>query len=60
MCQKILIEGLQVYAQGTNLMTLTKYKGLDPEINASGINLGIDAGQWPTARQIVFGIKLDL
>lgn len=58
--QKLTLESLQVYIQGTNLLTLTKYKGLDPEINASGINLGIDAGQWPTARQIVIGIKLDL
>jgi TonB-linked SusC/RagA family outer membrane protein len=58
--QKLTVQGLQVYVQGTNLMTLTKYRGLDPEINASGVNLGIDQGQWPTARQIVFGIKLDL
>ena len=58
--QKLMIENMQVYVQGTNLFTLTKYKGLDPEVNASGVNLGIDAGQWPTASQIVFGIKLDL
>lgn len=58
--QKLMLTNLQVYVQGTNLMTLTKYRGLDPEINASGVNLGIDQGQWPTARQIVFGIKLDL
>ncbi len=59
-CQKLMMENLQVYVQGTNLFTLTKYKGLDPEVNNFGVNLGIDAGQWPTARQIVFGIKLDL
>ena len=58
--QKLNMESLQVYIQGTNLLTLTKYKGLDPEINASGINLGVDLGQWPTARGIVFGVKLDL
>jgi len=58
--KKISIASCQVYVQGSNLVTFTKYKGLDPEINSSGVNLGIDAGQWPTARQIVFGIKLDL
>jgi len=58
--QKISIASCQVYVQASNLVTFTKYKGLDPEINNSGINLGIDAGQWPTTRQIVFGIKLDL
>jgi hypothetical protein len=58
--KKLMIDRLQVYVQGTNLLTFTKYTGLDPEINKSGVNLGIDAGQWPTARQIIFGIKLDL
>lgn len=58
--QKLMINNLQVYIQGSNILTLTKYKGLDPEVNSAGVNLGIDAGQWPTARQIVFGIKLDL
>lgn len=60
MNQKLMINNLQIYVQGTNILTFTKYKGLDPEVNSSGVNLGIDAGQWPTARQIVFGIKLDL
>jgi hypothetical protein len=59
-CKKLTMENLQVYIQGTNLLTFTKYSGLDPEINSYGMNMGIDAGQWPTARQIVFGIKLDL
>ena len=59
-CEKLMMENLQIYVQGTNLFTLTRYTGLDPEVNSFGINLGIDAGQWPTARQIVFGIKLDL
>jgi TonB-dependent starch-binding outer membrane protein SusC len=58
--EKLTISGLQVYVQASNLFTATKYKGLDPEVNNSGVNLGIDAGQWPSARQIVFGIKLDL
>ena len=50
--QKLMIKNLVIYVQGSNLFTLTKYKGLDPEINESGVNLGIDAGQWPTPRQI--------
>jgi len=59
-CKKLSMEKLVVYVQSTNLFTLTKYRGLDPEINKAGIDLGIDAGQWPTARQILFGIKLYL
>ncbi|QGY45610.1 SusC/RagA family TonB-linked outer membrane protein [Maribellus comscasis] len=51
---------LQVYGQVTNLFTISKYSGLDPEVNNSGSNLGIDSGAWPTPRQIVFGINLGL
>ncbi len=58
--QKLTVSKVDVYIQGTNLFTLTKYKGLDPEIPVSGINAGVDASQWPTSRQIVFGIRLDI
>ena len=51
---------LEAYIQVENLFTLTKYNGLDPEISLGGIDTGVDASQWPTSRQIVFGIKLDL
>jgi TonB-linked SusC/RagA family outer membrane protein len=55
---------LRVYAQVTNLFTLTRYSGLDPEVNinnaASGgaANMGVDAGAWPTPRQIMFGVSV--
>jgi len=51
---------LQLYFQGSNLFTLTKYSGLDPEIAGGGINMGIDAGAWPTAKQLMFGISFGL
>lgn len=54
------ISRLHVYAQVTNLWTLTKYSGLDPEVNASGSGMGLDQGAWPTARQVMFGIQLGL
>jgi TonB-linked SusC/RagA family outer membrane protein len=59
-CQKLTMSKMEVYVQGTNVFTLTKYKGLDPEVSRSGVNLGIDDGQWPTARQFVIGIRLDI
>ncbi len=58
--QRLTLNNLELYVQGTNLFTLTKYKGLDPEVSRSGVNLGVDDGQWPTARQFVFGIRLDI
>jgi TonB-linked SusC/RagA family outer membrane protein len=51
---------LQVYGQVSNLFTLTKYPGLDPEIGGTGINMGIDSGAWPTPRQFLIGITLDI
>lgn len=55
---------LRLYAQVTNLFTLTRYSGLDPEVNmndaSSGgsVNMGVDAGAWPTPRQIMFGVSV--
>ncbi len=60
MLEKAQISNLHIYAQVTNLFTLTKYSGLDPEINLSGDAMGLDQGAWPTARQIMFGIQLGL
>lgn len=51
---------LQIYFQGSNLFTMTKYPGLDPEIAAGGINMGIDSGAWPTPKQFLFGISFGL
>jgi hypothetical protein len=51
---------LQLYFQGSNLFTLTKYSGLDPELAGAGINMGIDSGAWPTAQQFMFGITFGI
>jgi TonB-linked SusC/RagA family outer membrane protein len=51
---------LQIYFQGSNLFTLTKYSGLDPELAGAGINMGIDSGAWPTAKQFMFGISFGI
>jgi len=57
---KIQAKSLSIYAQVTNLFTLTKYEGLDPELDSSGSYMGLDQGAWPTPRQIMFGINLGL
>jgi TonB-dependent starch-binding outer membrane protein SusC len=53
-------QSLRLYVQASNLFTLTKYKGLDPEINLSGESMGLDRGAWPTARMIMFGINVGI
>jgi TonB-linked SusC/RagA family outer membrane protein len=54
------LNSLQIYFQGSNLFTVTKYSGLDPEIAGAGINMGVDQGAWPTAKQFMFGITFGL
>lgn len=49
-----------IYVSGQNLFTITKYKGLDPDVEGAGINQrGLDNGNWPPARIISFGISAD-
>ncbi len=69
MLQKVGIDKLHLYIQGTNLFTITKYSGLDPEIvpslnvNGSTTNqsaaFGIDYGAYPNnQKQYIVGINL--
>lgn len=51
---------LQIYGQVTNVFTLTKYSGLDPEISRTGRNMGVDAGAWPTPRRYMIGLNFGL
>lgn len=57
-----VIESCLIYITAENLLTLTRYKGLDPEF-AAGANpllLGIDPSVVPHSRTITAGIKLGL
>jgi hypothetical protein len=50
----------RVYVSGQNLFTITKYKGLDPDVQGTGIiTRGFDAGNWPSSRIVSFGIQAD-
>jgi hypothetical protein len=55
---KIKVDRLRVYVQATNLFTVTKYSGLDPEIAGSDTAFGFDAGVYPTVKQFYFGVNL--
>jgi TonB-linked SusC/RagA family outer membrane protein len=63
--QKVKIGSAQIYVQGQNILTLTKYTGLDPDINLrrSGednqdIHMGIDEGAYPVAKSYLVGVRL--
>ena len=56
---------VRLYISGSNLITLTKYPGLDPEMTVSNNSLnegdraaGIDWGTYPSAMTILFGINV--
>ena len=49
------IKKLQIYGSAQNLLTLTNYKGMDPEVGN-----GVDFGFYPQARTFLIGINIDL
>jgi hypothetical protein len=53
---------MRFYIQGFNLLTFTKYTGIDPEISiGNATNYGVDfGGNYPISRKIVFGINFGL
>jgi len=56
------ISRLQPYVTANNLLTFTKYSGMDPEVNQwgnSGAVQGIDWGTYPHSRTFVFGVNLE-
>ena len=57
------IQGLRIYGTAQNLLTITSYKGTDPEVNVhSGSNIGggLDFGAFPAFRTFAMGIRLSL
>jgi len=53
------VSKVRLYLSGTNLFTITKYKGLDPEIGTKNTTLthGIDYGQYPSPRVLEVGLQ---
>jgi len=46
---------LRLYFSGENLLTFTKYSGMDPEVGG----YGLDGGQYPVSRVLSFGAKIN-
>ena len=55
------IQDLTLYGTANNLLTITNYKGLDPEVNLGGIDPGIDYrwSRYPHARTFMVGVKIN-
>jgi hypothetical protein len=67
---KFGVDRLRLYVQAQNLFTVTKYTGLDPEITTNNTgrndyrrrladrNLGVDVGNYPTPKALLFGLSV--
>lgn len=58
---RVGFKNLMVYASATNLFTLTKYSGYDPEGNAYGNTtniVGVDNGNYPQTKTYTVGLQL--
>lgn len=66
MMSKLKIDKLRIYGSAQNLLTITKYSGLDPEVNSAAPSWdnmkntyrGIDNSLYPVAKTYVLGIEL--
>lgn len=56
------MRSIEIFASGTNLVTLTGYKGLDPDFSLSEYTLyqGIDIGLTPQPRSVYMGFRIGL
>jgi hypothetical protein len=53
------VSRIRFYATTHNLITLTKYKGVDPEVPMSGLDPGIEGREYyPKTRTYILGINL--
>ena len=52
------VSKLRLYGSAQNLVTLTKYSGLDPEIAGTGFDAGIDLGRYPQPKSVIFGLEV--
>jgi len=59
------LENVRVYISGQNILTFTKYRGFDPEVNyrssgssSGNLNLGFDFGSYPNAKSFTLGLNV--
>ena len=52
--EKAGISRCRFYLQGSNLLTLTRYTGYDPEVGG-----GVDYGNYPQARTVMVGVNMN-
>ena len=56
-----VFSGIEVYGTATNLLTITDYSGIDPEVSSLGGNTlapGVDLGVYPRQKRYTLGLNL--
>ena len=58
---KRYFSSIRFYVSGQNLVTITNYSGLDPEIapiDGNANSAGIDTGRYPQPKSLIFGLNV--
>lgn len=56
---KVIVKDLSVYLSGQNLLVLTGYKGVDPEVSLTGLTPGIEGlSYYPRTRVFTLGVNV--
>jgi len=67
MCSKLHLSKMRLYASGQNLLTLTDYTGIDPEVagvmnsntgEIDALTRGVDRTIYPMTKSYVFGLQV--
>lgn len=55
------LQNARFYISGQNLITITNYRGLDPDFMSDGLfSRGFDLGSFPNPRTVMLGVQLSL
>jgi TonB-linked SusC/RagA family outer membrane protein len=55
---KLHVDNARIFISGQNLLTITPYKGLDPDVvGANLLERGADTGNWPPSRVLSIGVN---
>ena len=55
------VKDLRLFLSGNNLLTISGYKGIDPEVNTVGLTPGNDyRDKYPTTRTFTLGLNITL
>jgi len=54
------LKGVKIYVSAQNMLTITGYSGLDPEVSSwgGGVNMGLDFLTYPNVKTVTVGAKI--